>query len=257
LIGPGLVTPLLAIFGGPAGFLVCVIFYLIGWYRVLQITPHQPERSITEGFVANFVGGLTYVYSRPILRFMMILVFLHCGLTMAFESLLPTFSHERLNAEQGFGTMLMGVGAGAFVASIFVSGIQTSKARGNALIAMGIVSGLGQVALSLTTSIVLATAAAAVMGGAQAAFMTMGQAVTQSIASDEFRGRVASINTFSLGGIMATMNLTNGALADEIGAQPLLFIEGLIFASVIVVSLFMFTGRRVYGRVPTLEAQPA
>jgi MFS family permease len=257
LIGPGLVTPLLALSGAPAGFIVCAVFYLVGWYKVLQIAPRKPERSITEGFVANFVGGLTYVYSRPVMRFMLILVFAHCGLTMAFESLLPTFSHQRLNAEQGFGTMLMGVGAGAFVASIFVSGIQTTKARGNALIAMGILSGLGQVALSFTTSLVMATAAAAVMGGAQAAFMTMGQAVTQSIASDEFRGRVASINTFSLGGIMATMNLTNGALADEFGAQALLFVEGLIFASIIVVSLFMFTGRRVYGRVPALEAQPA
>ena len=257
LIGPGLVTPLLAIAGAPAGFIVCTVFYLIGWVKVLGITPRAPERSIQESFVANFVGGLTYVYSRPVLRFILVLVFFHCGLTMAFESLLPTFSHERLNAEQGFGTLLMGVGAGSFVASVFVSGIQTSKARGNVMILMGIASGLGQVLLSLTTSLVLAFGAAMIMGGAQAAFMTMGQAVTQSIAADEYRGRIASINTFSLGGIMATMNLTNGTLGDYFGAQALLFAEGMIFVSIMVVSFFLFTGRRVYGRVPTLEAQTA
>ena len=258
LIGPGFVTPLLALSDAWAGFGVCTVFYLIGWYKLLQITPREPERSITEGFFANFMGGLTYVYSRPVLRFMLILVFMHCGLTMAFESLLPTFSAQRLNAaDEGFGTLIMGVGAGAFVASIFVSGIQTTKARGNALISMGIMSGLGQVLLSMTTSLVVATGAAMLMGGAQAAFMTMGQAVTQSIASDEYRGRVASINSFSLGGIMATMNLMNGTLADQVGAQALLFTHGFIFVSIMVVSLFMFTGRRVYGRVPALEAQPA
>jgi MFS family permease len=237
---------------------MCAAFYVIGWTRIQGITPRAPERAVTESFFANFVGGLTYVYSRPVLRFMLIHVFLHCGLTMAFESLLPTFSVQRLGAsEGGFGTLIMGVGAGAFIASIFVSGIETTKARGNALIAMGILSGLGQVMLSFTTTLVMATGAAVIMGGAEAAFMTMGQAVTQSIASDEFRGRVASINSFSLGGIMATMNLLNGTLADEIGAQTLLFVHGIIFTSIIVVSLFMFTGRRVYGRVPALEAQLA
>jgi hypothetical protein len=94
------------------------------------------------------------------------------------------------------------------------------------------------------------------MGGAQAAFMTMGQAVTQSIASDEFRGRVASLNTVGLGGIMATMNLFNGSLADQVTATSLLFWEGILFAIIMLVSLFAVTGRRVYGRVPALETQP-
>jgi hypothetical protein len=192
-----------------------------------------------------------------VIRFILVLVFFHCGLTMAFESLLPTFSHQRLNAEQGFGTLLMGVGAGAFITSIFISGIQTSKARGNVMLLMGVMSGLGQVMLSLTTSLALAFGAAMIMGGAQAAFMTMGQAVTQSIAADEYRGRIASINTLSLGGIMATMNLTNGALGDYVSAQSLLFVEGLIFASIVLVSFFLFTGRRVYGRAPVAEPQAA
>jgi MFS family permease len=262
LIGPGFVTPLLVLAGGSTGYAlaigICAAFYFIGMTQIKSITPRPPEKQVTESFLANFVGGLQYVYARPVLRFMLILVFLHCGLTMAFESLLPTFSVQRLGtSEGGFGALIMGVGAGAFIASIFVSGIETTKARGNAMIAMGILSGLGQVLLSFTTTLVMATGAAVIMGGAEAAFMTMGQAVTQSIASDEYRGRVASINAFSLGGIMATMNLLNGSLADEVGAQALLFTHGIIFVSIMVLSMFMFTGRRVYGRAPALEAQPA
>jgi MFS family permease len=258
LIGPGLVTPLLSLLGAPAAFFVCTLFYLVGWYKILQLTPRAPVGH-TESFIDNFIGGLTYVYSRPILRFMLIIVFFHCGLTMAFESLLPAFSDHNLAdaGDEGFGTLIMGVGAGAFFASIFISGIQTSKARGNTMIATGFISGLGQVALSLTGTIWLAVPAAMVMGGGQAAFMTMGQAVTQSIAADEFRGRVASINAFSLGGTMATMNLFNGSLADAIGAQTLLFSNGLLFAAVMALSLFVVTGRRVYGRAPALEAAQA
>ncbi|HWO73739.1 MAG TPA: MFS transporter [Dehalococcoidia bacterium] len=259
LIGPGIVTPLVAAFGASAGFLACAIFYVIGWWKVSQVSRRQPAASLErQSFVENFVGGLSYVYVRPVLRFMMVLALIHCGLTMAFESLLPTFSHEKLTGDaSGFGTLLMGVGVGAFFASLFVGGIQTSMARGNVMIAAGIMSGLGQVVLSFTSVLWLATFAAALMGAAQAGFMTMSQAVTQSIAADEFRGRVASLNTLGLGGIMATMNLLNGSLADHFGATALLFWEGLFFAAIVLLSLLAVTGRRVYGRAPALEASAA
>jgi hypothetical protein len=87
--------------------------------------------------------------------------------------------------------------------------------------------------------------------------MTMAQAVTQSIASDEFRGRVASINSFSLGGMMAVVNLLNGSLDAYVGASRLLFWEGMIFALIVLLSLFVVSGRRIYGRSPAMEAQPA
>ncbi len=250
LIGPGVITPLLGILGAPAGFFVCMVFYFVGWFEVLKIKPRPPAEGVAhEPLLQNFVAGLKYVYTRPVLRFMILLVILHCGLTMAFESLLPGFAHDSLTAgDSGFGTLIMGVGAGSFFASIFVSGIQTSKARGNMLISMGLISGLGQVLLSLTTTLWMGFFAAALMGGAQAAFMTMGQSITQSIATEEYRGRVASINSFSLGGIMAVMNLFNGSLADQIGSKGLLFGEGLLYASIIGLSLFAVTGRRIYGR---------
>jgi len=112
--------------------------------------------------------------------------------------------------------------------------------------------------LALTSVLWMATIAAALMGGAQAAFMTMTQAVTQATATDEYRGRVASLNTVALGGMMASVNLLNGSLADQFGAADILFWEGLLFVGIMLVSLFAVTGRRVYGRGgATLEAQPA
>jgi MFS family permease len=259
LIGPGIVTPLLAVFGAAAAFLLCAAFYFIGLVQIMRLTPKRPDASlIPQNFIASFVGGVGYVYSMPVIRFMIMLAIFHCGLTMAFESLLPSFSHNSLGVEEGgFGTLLIGVGAGSLVASIFISGIQTSKARGNVLIFTGLLSGLGQTVLALTSVLWLATIAAALMGGAQAAFMTMTQAVTQATAADEYRGRVASINTVALGGMMASVNLINGSLADEFGAADILFWEGLVFVGIVLISLFAVTGRRVYGRSGTLEAQPA
>ena len=256
LFGPGLVTPLLALFGAPAAFGAAVVLYALALYRMSRLSPQRVAQvGERQSFVANFVSGLSYVYSRPVMRLMLLVLICHCGFTMAFESLLPGFSAERLNAaDEGFGSLMMGVGAGAFVASIFVSGLRTERARGDALIIAGIFSGLGQVLLALTTSLAFAVGAAVIMGGAQAAFMTMGQAVTQSLAVDEYRGRVASINSFSLGGMMATMNLFNGSLAEQYGAQSLLLIHGVIFIAVIAITFIPATGRQVYGREPVAQA---
>ena len=259
LIGPGLVTPMLSLLGAPAAFFTCTVLYGAGLLQILTLKRRGPaEDASRESFLANFVGGLKYVYARPTMRFVIMLAIFHCSLTMAFESLLPSFSAERLTGDAGgFGPMLIGVGAGSLVASIFVSGIRTSQGRGKTLLAMGLLSGLGQVLLSLTAVLWLAIGAAALMGGAQAAFMTMAQATTQSIAAEEFRGRVASINTFSLGGAMAIMNLTNGSLASYVGAHGILLVDGLVFTSIVLLGLLLVSGRSAYGRGAPAKAELA
>lgn len=110
----------------------------------------------------------------------------------------------------------------------------------------GLMSGLGQVMLAFMPNMGLAVVAAAVMGASQAAFMTLGQAITQSLADDEYRGRLASINTFSLGGVMSAMNLANGFLGGAFGAAPILLLHGLLFAGIVVASFALATPRRVY-----------
>ena len=251
LFGPGLVTPILAFGGASAAFFVALLLYVSALYSARQLAPQPPAARAPTGFLSDFVGGLAYVYQRPVLRLMLLVLFMHCGLTMAFESMLPGFADNYLRAgDEGFGSLMMGVGSGALIASLYVSGLQTHRGRGSALIIAGLASGLGMILLALTTSLMLGIIAAAIMGGGQAAFMAMGQAVTQSIAVDEFRGRVASINAFSLGGIMATMNLFNGSIADVFGSQSLLLIYGSLFTVILVLTFLPATGRQVYGRRP-------
>ena len=94
LIGPGLVTPLLAAMGAPAAFFLCSIFYAVGWVQIMRIrTRSTGGIREGEGFIANFTDGIRYTFGVPLIRTVLILVFFHCGLTMAFESSLPGFCH--------------------------------------------------------------------------------------------------------------------------------------------------------------------
>ncbi|MBI2935411.1 MAG: MFS transporter [Chloroflexi bacterium] len=256
LIGPGLATPLLALFGAPAAFFLCTAFYAIGWVQILGIkTRSRGGVQQGESFVRNFAAGLRYAWGHPLIRMVIVMVMFHCGLTMAFESLLPNFSAQRLEAgATGFSILMTGVGAGALVGSIFIGGIQSTLARGRLYLVMALLSGLGQVMLSFTPNMAAAIAATVVMGASQAAFMTLGQAITQSLAQDEYRGRIASINTFSLGGIMSFMNLANGFLGTEFSAASILLVNGLVFAGIVALSASLATPRQVYARGFPAEA---
>jgi MFS family permease len=257
LIGPGLSTPLLSIFGAGAAFLLCTVFYAIGLFEVLRIktrsTGMELSKSAGQSYFTNFKQGLAYVGEQPVIRFVILIAFFHCGLTMAFETLLPGFSRAQLVHDHGganatgFGTLMMGVGAGSLVGSLSIAAIDSAKTRGTIYLLTGILSGLGLVLLAFTTTLWVATIAAAVMGGGQAAFMTMGQAITQAMADDEYRGRVASINTFMLGGAMSIMNLANGALGGVFSPTFLIAANGGAFVLVMLMSAFALTGRRVYG----------
>ena len=266
LIGPGLSTPLLSIFGAGAAFLLCTAFYAIGLVEILRIKTRsrgiELNRQKGESYYSNFRQGLRYVGDQPVIRFVILVAFFHCGLTMAFETLLPGFSREQLvhnhgsASAAGFGTLMMGVGAGSLVGSLAIAAIESGRTRGMTYLLTGVLSGLGLVMLAFTTTLWVAVIAAALMGGAQAAFMTMGQAITQAMAEDEYRGRVASINTFSLGGAMSIMNLANGALGGFFTPATLIAGNGLLFVLIIVMSAFAFTGRRVYGTGMQQAPQP-
>jgi len=277
LTGPALVVPLLGFFGAPAAFFLCTALYGLGWLQILRVqTRSSGGVQRGQSFVQGFTDGLRYAWTQPLIRMVLVMVFFHCSLTMAFESLLPTFAaqqfsgralagvpgvatHEHMgelamplggfNSEAtDFAILMMGVGAGALVGSILIGGIESRLVRGRLYLAMGVLSGLGEMMLSFAPNLGIAFLAAAVMGGSQSAFMTMGQALMQSLAADEFRGRIASLNTLSFGGIMAVMTLFNGYLGTHTTAASILLADGLLFASIMLASVSFAVPRGVYVR---------
>ncbi|MSQ31710.1 MAG: MFS transporter [Dehalococcoidia bacterium] len=260
LIGPGLVSPLLSFIGAAPAFFMCTVLYGVGWIQIMKIkTKSVGGIRKGEGYVESFVQGIKYAWSQTYIRMILVMVFFHCGLTMAFESLLPHYAEHQLQSGAGsFGTLMTGIGAGSLVGSIFIGGIQNSISRGRLYLITGLLSGLGQVMLMLSHNMAMAMVAVIIMGGSQAAFMTLGQAVTQALAADEYRGRVASINTLSFGGIMAIMNLVYASLAGYYNPGAVLAVGGLAFTAIMLVSVFNSFTRKVYiTGIPTdLSTKP-
>ena len=248
LVGPLLIAPLMDTTGATGAFLLCTAFYAVGLVQTLRVRTAstgvvRQDRSV----IANLLEGLTYLYSHPLLRPLMILVVAHCALTMSFESILPVLSVEKLQAEgAAFSYLMMCVGAGAFAGVLVLGGIRSEPTKGRVLLWLGIFSGLSPLALAVSPSLPVALLSAVAIGASQATFMALFASIIQTIIPDSIRGRATSIHNLHIGGIMAIFNLVNGGLADLVGAPILLIAPGLAFVGIVGLSFGSLALRRLY-----------
>ena len=85
-----------------------------------------------QDILGNLMAGIRYIYTQPLVRFLMLLIFFHCALTMAYESAFPLMARTQLGmsaAKDLFEVpayLIISVGAGAVLGR---SGARTSGRR--------------------------------------------------------------------------------------------------------------------------------
>ena len=279
LFGPIAIVPMLATVGVSGAFFLCTAFYVVSFVQSLRIGTISTG-TVRQGsnFIVNFANsvwdGIRYVYRTPILRVVVFMALFHCGLTMSFESLLPVLSDTRLNArDAGFTLLMAAVGGGALITVIGIAGVTSESLRGKLFMNLGVISGLAPVVLAMSVNMPTALIAAAFMGATQSGFMTLTHTMIQSVTDDSVRGRVGAVYSIHIGGMMASVNLINGWMADihisdilltsdtplsdlindmlfllpsPIGPSPLLLIGGVGFIVVMFVSWQATTIRQIY-----------
>ena len=248
LIGPAAIVPLMAVFGPEGAFVVCTIFYLFSLTFSLKIkTVSFGELDNRVNFIDNFLAGLRFVYGHKLVLPLVIIVFLHCCLTMSFESILPVLASQFFG-DGGLGTtyLMMSVGTGALIFVLCVAVIRDMRKRGNILLIAAVVSGLGPIILGIADNSILALIGCFLMGASQASYMAIAGAVVQTSSPDTIRGRVMSVYLWHIGGMMATFNWINAAATDMFGPTPVLIISGVAFIFVVFISLFSMPLRSLY-----------
>ena len=177
---------------------------------------------------------------------------------MSFESLLPVVG-ERFFKDGGVGAtyLMMAVGTGALCLVLVTANIRDLRIRGRFLFVTGIGSGLAPIILGMASSAPVALLGCALMGASEASYMAIAGAIVQMSSPDAIRGRVMSVYLWHIGGMMATFNLINAALADDFGVAPVLVIAGLVFTVSMVISVLVLPLRRLYfqGELASSKAE--
>ena len=248
LAGAMAIAPLLGLVNIESAFWLCSGLYFLGFLQVSRMTTRSTGViDESQGFWANMFEGFVYVYKRPIIMSMVLLVLAHCAFTMSYESMLPAISEDKMGTGRvGVSNLIAGVGAGALFASVFLAGVRSESTRGKLFLFFAFSSALGPILLAWSDNTGLSVAATVIMGANQAGFMTISHTIIQSLTEDHVRGRVAGVYSVHVGGSMAVTNMANAAFADVFSASAVLVVGGLIFVAAVFVSLGVNPLRRLY-----------
>jgi len=249
LLGPLLAAPLLDHGGAAGAFVLAAALYTVAFIQVLRVLPVQQAIDSTTNAGMQLLEGVRYVFQNRVVLLLIVLVFFHCGLSMAYDAVLPHMAEHVLGAGgQAYSWLIVSIGAGSLIGTFWLAGLPSGLHRGWLLFATALLSGATVILLAFSTTWTLALGAAALVGGSQAMFMALTNTFLQLATPDWVRGRVLSLYLMVGGGVMAFANLATGRLADEFGVTPVLALPALAFVLIAALSIFGPSLRTVYVR---------
>ena len=238
IAGPLLGGALLTTLGAGSVFVLSGVFLVLALQQLLRLEyrsaplPSTVGRVLAVGPVLRDVReGVQYVMSEPRLLVVLVLVGFHCGVTMAFDSMMPTLATAVGGDDVTFSGIIVGIGAGSIVGTLIVSMLRADAALGRMFFLVGVGSGLAIFVLGLATTPQLAVTGGVLAGATQASFMAVTVVFVQRVTPDALRGRVMSLYIMLAAGQMAFVNYGFGWLSDYTGVRPLLVVAGTLWCA--------------------------
>ena len=265
VLGPTIGGAMLSFLGSGSVFILSGCFVILALYQIFKLEYRAPpaageaEGPLFDGRrILNDIGaGFAYLERDARVMFVMVLVGLHCGLTMAFDSMMPTLATQVGGADRTYSAIIVGVGVGAICGTLVISMLRTEVAQGRALLVVGIGSGAAMLVIGFAVTPWMAILGGVATGLTQASYMALSATFVQRTVPDEYRGRVMSIYLMLAAGHMAFANFGYGWLSNEIGVRVLLIFPAMIWTLAFLTAAAMLPEVRSLVRRGTFRPRPA
>jgi len=233
-VGPALGSLILSLAGLPWVFVLCGVAYAAAAFQPLTLPPSGPQLTRRQRSAAGVIPRERRwlgAENRTALFLLLLVVCLHCSITMAFMGVLPIFAQVALHGDSNtYGSLLSAIGLGSLTATLLGGGVRNARWQGILYGVTTILSGVTLAILGSTHAVGAAIIAALAVGASQALFMTLSLSFIQERVEDAARGRVSSIYTFISAGVMSVANWGYGALAGIVAPGLLLGAGGALFS---------------------------
>jgi MFS family permease len=164
----------------------------------------------------SLLGGFGHVARKPRLACLILLAGVMTLFGWSFIVLLPALAQRQLGVkEQGYGLLLSGTGAGAFVAALLVASFGSLERRRLFLLGGACLTTASLVGLSVARALPAAVVWCALLGCGLILFFATCQSVVQLSASDQNRGRIMGLWSMVICGALPLGNLLAGLAADR------------------------------------------
>lgn len=232
IIGPALAGLIIVRWGTDACFYFSVLTMLPLVLTLLPMrVPNPPLITESRKIFKEFGDGLRYVINNRSVGALLLLVAVPTFFGMSYTVLIPVFARDVLEiGATGYG-ILESVGAvGALVASLVIANLGGFSRKGWLILGTAVSFGLLLIALAVSPWYQVFLILALLIGVANSGYLTMTNAVIQSLVPDELRGRVMSLYMLNPAVLHNLGALYLGSFAEAVGVTLSLSISGLIVA---------------------------
>lgn len=220
---------------------------------MLYKVPGRPSVKSKKPLGAAFHEGITYSLANPAIHMLMISAIATNVTASSYATLLPILAKNVFSGDaRTLGWLWGAAGVGAFAATIALSLQKGTKHLKDIILGCILASALGLVGSALTENITLCMVSLAVVGFGISASNVSSNISLQSLASDEFRGRIVAFYIAIRFGFEAVDGGIAGGLASLMGTRNTLVVEGVVLA---IVGIILLMNRSTFDQM--VEIEPA
>ncbi len=247
VIGPALAGLLLAPIGtGGVYFVAAGVYVATLIATVVMRVPPESHRKTETSIWKDMADGFRYVGREKRVLTMMILSLIPMVIAWPYMTLLPMVADNVLGiGSAGYGWMYSAAGAGALFAVLVIASLNRVPRKGMVVVCATLLFGVFLMALSRSSSVVVSMVTMVFIGMVSTGTVTLANTVLLTITPVELQGRVMGIYRLDRG-MMPLGSMAAGALADVMGAPPVLLIMGGLCT---VLALIMGIGVPVVRRI--------
>ncbi|MCA9834427.1 MAG: MFS transporter [Thermomicrobiales bacterium] len=241
ILGPAVAGVILAWVGPAWCFLLNGVSYIgpIAAMFMMQLLPFV--KSTAGSGWAQIKEGLAYIRAHDDIRRPMLLVLVVGSFGMVYTVWIPLIATESFHTSEGmFGVMFSSMGLGSLLGALSVAYMRTGKGR-TRMIITGILQGAATLSIGLIAVVPLspwiATIAITWSGICAANTMSLANAIVQTSAPDELRGRVMAVYSTVFTGTLPIGGLLAGTISNRWNVETSMIFGGGV---VVIAATTMF-----------------
>lgn len=242
VVGPALAGLTYAAFGPAWCFTINGLTFIavIMALFLMKLAPFKPvDKSVS--IIKEIREGLSFAARKPIIRMLIINLGILSLAGLGFVTLLPVWAVDVLGGDATTnGFLHTARGLGALSGALLIAAIGLSFSKGKLLTMATFIMPLSLLLFSFTGILPASLITLLGVGWGFMVIINLSNTLVQMNVSDDLRGRVMGIFTFTFFGLMPIGSLINGSIADQLGAPMTIQINALILLIAAFILLLFF-----------------
>lgn len=228
VIGPPVAGVTIAASGVAPCMFANAVLTLAVVVALIFMRPVAASSTRTDSVWISIRDGITFLGQHPVLRWVVLLLVVTSLLVRPYNFLLPPYAAHVLHTDaRGLGALMAATGLGSMGGALITAAFIPERRSMLWAFSAGLIA-VGAIALGFAGSMPLALAVLAVMGLGTLTFLGSSNILLQTLAPDDMRGRVISVYSMIVLGLVPAGTLLLGAIASLLDLRQAFIIGGIV-----------------------------